>query len=368
MPGEGIAAAAIGGASNVAGGVIGLIGQRKREERAWERAQAAMRMETHNQGLLMQQQAANEARFIDTQFRNQQALNQQGADLQYDMWKKTNYPAQMEMLREAGLNPALLYGMKGGGGVTTGSQGGGSAAKGNAAGGSASALNSPMHPFDLGNIIAGSGKMLAEIALIKAQQKKVEADTKVVESTGITEAQTRIQKMMAETENTELKSALQQIENRIAEFNEAYTVPELDARLKKVLEEAESIKLQNKMTEETWEDVRFDIAQTALGKQIEIEAKQKNMELQEAEIKKMSADITQRYIELAQKVEGLSQKDREINIQEFEASVKAEYPTAWQVLGAGLQHSVDLLTDVFTWKNPFERDYNTPTTSRYKPK
>lgn len=60
----------------------------------------------------------------------QKGLNQQGHDLQMDMWNKTNYGAQMKHMKEAGLNPALMYGMGGGGGSTTGSQGGGSQSMG----------------------------------------------------------------------------------------------------------------------------------------------------------------------------------------------------------------------------------------------
>ena len=47
------------------------------------------------------------------------ALEQQNAAA-LDMWNKTNYEAQMAHLKNAGLNPGLIYGMKGGGGVTTG--------------------------------------------------------------------------------------------------------------------------------------------------------------------------------------------------------------------------------------------------------
>ena len=65
------------------------------------------------------------------QYERQRQLNQQGADLQMDMWNKTNYGAQLEHMKDAGLNPALMYGMGGGGGATTGSQGGGSAGKAN---------------------------------------------------------------------------------------------------------------------------------------------------------------------------------------------------------------------------------------------
>lgn len=86
------------------------------------------------------------------QNRYQQGLNQQGHDLQYAMWNKTNYGAQVKHMLEAGLNPALMYGSAGQGG-TTGSQGGGSAA-----GGSAAAYN----VMDLSN-----AKLEAEIDAIK---------------------------------------------------------------------------------------------------------------------------------------------------------------------------------------------------------
>jgi len=68
----------------------------------------------------------------EQQYQNQRKLNEQGHGLQMDMWNKTNYGAQLKHMKDAGLNPALMYGMGGGGGATTGSQGGGSAAKGNA--------------------------------------------------------------------------------------------------------------------------------------------------------------------------------------------------------------------------------------------
>ena len=66
------------------------------------------------------------------QLRQQEKLNRQQLAIdkemtdyahakQLEMWEKTNYPAQMEMLKKAGLNPALLYGTSGGGGMTVGS-------------------------------------------------------------------------------------------------------------------------------------------------------------------------------------------------------------------------------------------------------
>ena len=100
----------IGAGAGVITSVLGMLGQKKREKRAMQ----------------------NQRELMDLQTRNQMNLNEQGQKLQMKTWEETNYPAQMKMLKEAGLNPGLIYGQGGAGGSTTGSQGGGSASGGNA--------------------------------------------------------------------------------------------------------------------------------------------------------------------------------------------------------------------------------------------
>jgi hypothetical protein len=116
---------------------------------------------------LMDIQQLKQQELNQQQYENQRRLNDQGAKIQEEMWRKTNYPAQVKMLKDAGLNPALLYGMKGGGGVTTGSQGGGSAQGGSASGGTA-----PMPNYmDLGQMAL----LNADIKLKEAQAKALNA-------------------------------------------------------------------------------------------------------------------------------------------------------------------------------------------------
>ena len=81
--------ALISGGSQVGNSIISMIGQRRREQRAMN----------------------NQIRLMDIQARNQQMLNEHGQRLQLKTWEQTNYPAQVQMLKEAGLNPALLYGI-----------------------------------------------------------------------------------------------------------------------------------------------------------------------------------------------------------------------------------------------------------------
>jgi len=165
----------------MAGNAISMIGQRGRERRA------------NRQNERMQ----------DRQFANQKALNQQGHDLSMDLWNKTNYGAQMEHLKEAGLNPALMYGQAGAGGSTSNSSGGSASGGGTI---------SPQSMMDI-SAIDGLMKM-AEIELKKAQTKNVDADTENKGEGGVVrnEAEARINKMIAETDNEALKGVLLEVE------------------------------------------------------------------------------------------------------------------------------------------------------------
>ena len=107
----------------------------------------------------------------------------------------------MKMLKEAGLNPGLLYG-KGGGGGVTGSQGGGAAASGNAP------APQMMPNMDIGNSL----RTATEIILAKAQARKTNAEANIIESYGGKKAEAGIAKTIAETQNEVTKNKLIQIE------------------------------------------------------------------------------------------------------------------------------------------------------------
>jgi len=103
---------------------------------------------------------------MDIQFRNQQELNRQGQALQLDTWNKTSYPAQVAMLKEAGLNPGLVY-AKGGTPGTTGSQGGGNAAS------ASSQMRREPRWVDLSQSMLLKG----QLEILEAQKANINADT-----------------------------------------------------------------------------------------------------------------------------------------------------------------------------------------------
>lgn len=81
---------------------------------------------------------------------------------QLEMWKATNFSAQKEQLKMAGLNPGLIYGMGGAGGTTTGSGGAG-----------VSGANAPVG----GREVQDAMGMGMQLQLLKAQKDNIEADT-----------------------------------------------------------------------------------------------------------------------------------------------------------------------------------------------
>ena len=133
---------------------ISMLGQNARSKKAHERNLEYMDIQNQNQQGLNTQQ-----------YGYQRQLNQMGHDLQYDMWNKTNYKAQVEHMKKAGLNPALMYGTPGQGG-STGSQGGGSAQGGSASGSQAPAIQ----PMDMQNLLMG-----AQLEKLKAEADLTEA-------------------------------------------------------------------------------------------------------------------------------------------------------------------------------------------------
>lgn len=119
-------------------------------------------LEHHND----KRQLSQQEKLQQLQIRGQKEMGDYNYEQQMRMWHDTNYSAQVDELRKAGLNPALMYGMSGGGGTTTGSQGG-----------SVSGASAPSGGGEVVNMMGlQRGQTLAEIELIKAQTEKVKAE------------------------------------------------------------------------------------------------------------------------------------------------------------------------------------------------
>ena len=213
------------------------------------------------------------------QYNYQRMLNQQGHDLQFDMWNKTNYPAQLEMMKKAGLNPGLMYGLGGGSGTTTGSQGGGSATGGQA----------PMQPM---GIDAGTA---SQIELNKALANKANAEATKTSGVDTELGQASINKMIEETTNLGVKRDLMELEKISLGFDNDLKEGTLQINLKKAGEELEKLKLENEFTRASWGDALAQVANNAILAEAQAKYKQdlneREARLIEFTIKKICNDM-----------------------------------------------------------------------------
>lgn len=114
-------------------------------------------------GINDRRQLQQQQQLQNMQIKGQKEMTDYNFQKQMQMWLDTNYSAQKDQLKKAGLNPGLIYGMGGAGGATTG---GGS---GNVQGASA--------PAGGGEIRDMMG-MGIQYQLLKAQKDNIEAQTK----------------------------------------------------------------------------------------------------------------------------------------------------------------------------------------------
>ena len=93
-------------------------------------------LEGHND----RRQIIQQGKLNDLSVKAQKELLEAQRQKELQMWQNTNYSAQIDQMKKAGLNPALLYGQGGGGG---------SAAGGGSATGTIMAINLIKgHPLD----------------------------------------------------------------------------------------------------------------------------------------------------------------------------------------------------------------------------
>lgn len=149
---------------------------------------------------------------------NEYALQQMGKGYEYNEKAADNadkrsramyddyltYAAQVKQMKEAGLNPAIMYGMGGNPGTSIphGAQGAGA---GNATGVSPLGINIP-------NI----GADMAQAVLATAQANKANAEADNLRGKNGTKGYYEIQKIIEDTKQTTLNNAFQEVNNRWA--------------------------------------------------------------------------------------------------------------------------------------------------------
>lgn len=161
-------------------------------------------------------QMRQQEKLQELQIRGEKELTDYSYGKQMEMWENTSYDAQKAQMEKAGINPALMYGMGGGGGQTTGTAGATSVTGGNA----------PVGGREVQDFM-GMGMQMqmlqAQKDLIKAQTDKTKVETG------------KIGGVNTELGKTQIASLTQGIENQkaVQQLTRAQTIiTELDAELK----------------------------------------------------------------------------------------------------------------------------------------
>ena len=202
------------------------------------------------EGARYRRNMAGQEHLMNIQQQNQMGLNQQGHQLQMDMWNKTNYPAQIEMMRKAGLNPALMYGQAGASGQT-GSQGGGSAA-----GGAVPAVN-------MNDMLIGS-----QIAKLRAEKDNIDADTKK-KGGELANLKANTEKALYEAFESQMRGKLDRetFDDQVRIIRQKYIKDVIETEMlksKTELNEQQKSQLEHKIYQE-WAKVGFEGLDTVLS-------------------------------------------------------------------------------------------------------
>lgn len=280
------------------------------------------------QGLKNKQQLKQAGKLQELEIKGSKELTDYNMMKQLQMWKDTSYPTQVEMLEKAGLNPALMYGMGGGGGVTTGSPGhvsGQGAGTAQRSGGSESmGLQTAMLAAQVENIKADTELKKADAGIKPLQGENIKSDT---------EGKHLNNEFLRKSLDDRLDAINSDALIKIEELNQSITKTGLDRAT--VIQKADQIKAQ--AAGEILKNMLIEAQTRSTGQSIE-ESKKKVM-LMDAEISKMSEEIAQGW-------SNLDRQERELKLKKWVEQIKAKYPGVWNVFGRMLNDTGNAIGDL----------------------
>lgn len=214
------------------------------------------------------------------------------ADYHYDLgmkqWEATGYKAQVEQMKRAGLNPALMYGTAGSGG-TTATQGGGASQSVNSEGSNGVGMGMQMG--------LQSAMMEAQINNINADTKNKEADVQNKGADTILKG-TQAQSLVEGINNIKAETRLKGVQEDLISLQHLTNLTTFDAQIRKIEQEGRLIfyQAENAMhyadINEATKNEKISIIKTELiGAMLSNAYTRAGINKTEAEINKMAKDI-----------------------------------------------------------------------------
>lgn len=263
------------------------------------------------------EQWGNQLKLMEIQNRYNEQMAKNNQLRNKDLWNYTNYENQKQHIKNAGLNPALMYGMGGGGGVSAnGSQGQG--------------VTQPTdRSVEMGLKQQGLGLQLASIAsqvdLNKSQAEKNKAEAEKISGVDTKVQEATIDNLIAQTSNEKVKKGLILGQIRVADAEEElkrnmadwtknkaeetrWNVKSLQKGVEKLIEEINGMKLDNELKERTIDNKVKESSLTLQNLVAEILFKGSQKKVNEEQAKAIPAQILQGW-------EDLRKKGKELIIQ-----------------------------------------------------
>lgn len=260
------------------------------------------------------------------------------------MWHDTNYGAQVEELKNAGMNPALLYGKGGGGGTTIGGSGMGISAGASATGAQRSQAASQAMGIGL------QGAMMeAQIEVMKSQanlnnteaEKKGGVDTKEAEAR-IQDITQGIENKKAQQELTQVQTTLNQMDAEIKGKTIEQQIDQIGWLTQKAEQEFKEVTIRNYINSETRNDKIAQIQAEAIGALLRNLNTQADTTLKGTQNTATITGLQQKWKELSLQSRNLDQNDKRINIEKFAKEMEANYPSI-------MESSGKLMDDITNW-------------------
>lgn len=301
MPGFDVASLGMQAATDVIGTGLGLA------------------LEKHNNKRQLEQQGKLQAQ----QIAGQQQMTDYNAAKQLQMWKDTSYSAQKEQMNKAGINPALMYGMGGGGGQTA------AVSAGNVSGGSA--------PQGGGEIAQMTG-MGMQMALLKAQKDNIEADTanKKAQTPNIGADTTN---KGIQGEGMQIDNAIKKISQNVAGQTQEAAIDTIKANTQLALNAVSQAQVKTRVSEETVAAQIQQIRAEAAG------AVLKNA-LTKMQTSKTGSDIQVNDAQISKWANEIAQGNRRLDIEDFRAVTERNFKGVDALTGNVLQGLMNSINEV----------------------
>lgn len=158
---------------------------------------------------MQQDQFGNQLTLMKKQHEYNEASANAAQERAYEMWEKTNYAAQIEQMKKAGLSPALMYGQAGaGGGTVSGAQGQGTSQP------TDRSIEMKLKGQEMGLQLAN---LASQIKLNESQANKNNAEADKTAGVDTELAKTSIENLISQTKNEKDRNALIWADKRFKE-------------------------------------------------------------------------------------------------------------------------------------------------------